>query len=283
MKTNFTLLLLFVSMVVSSCGDKAKMTKLGDQKDSLALVVAMKDSIINDAFINIDEISTSLSQIAQRENLVTKQSSSEITPTTKEQINENIAAISDLLEKNRLSIKRLNATAAKLKAANVEIDGLQKLVASLQQQLVDKNAQIEEMAEQLKALNIEVAALTNSVRGLEENKAELEGDVAQKTEELNTVHYIVGNEKVLIEEKILDKQGGSKVLGDGADFSKFTKGDRRQIERINIAGKKVKVVSSHPQSSYMLVMGAKNMVEELVITDKDAFWKNSRVLVVSYK
>lgn len=270
-------------MTVVSCGQKAKVAQLDSQKDSLSLVVAQKDSIINDAFINIDEISSALSQIAQRENLVSKQSASEITPTTKEQINENIAAISELLEKNRLSIKRLNATAAKLKAANVEIDGLHKLVESLQKQLLDKNAQIEEMAQQLKALNIEVASLTNSVRGLEENKASLEGDVAQKTTEINTIHYIVGNEKMLIQEKILDKQGGSKVIGNDADFSKFTAADRRDLERINIAGKKVKVISSHPQSSYMLVMGAKNMVEELVITDKDAFWKNSRVLVISYK
>ena len=55
------------------------------------------------------------------------------------------------------------------------------------------------------------------------------------------------------------------------------------MERIPIGKAKVKIVTAHPENSYMLVKGAKDVVEELVITDKDAFWKNSKMLVISHK
>lgn len=282
---NILISALFIALL-SSCGHKAEVAKLDSQNDSLSMVVAMKDSIINEAFINIDEIASSLNQISEREKLVTKQSSGEITASTKEQINENIAAISDLLQKNRAALRKLSATSAKLKAANVQIAGLQTLVASLEKQLAEKNSQIESMAEQLKALNIEVSGLVASVKNLESNKAELEQTVSDQTEQINNVYYVVGLEKDLMDKGVIDKQGGigrTSVVGANADLSNFKKGDLRNIERITIGAKKVKLVTAHPQNSYMLVMGGKNMVEELVITDRASFWKNSKILIISHK
>lgn len=286
MKNLHIIFSLIAIAILSSCGNKAEVEKLDSQKDSLSMVVAMKDSIINEAFINIDEIASSLNQIAEREKLVTKQSSGEITASTKEQINENIAAISELLIKNQKAINKLAATSAKLKAANVQIAGLQNLVASLKEQLAEKNSQIESLAEQLKALNIEVTGLVASVKNLESNKAELEQTVSEQTEQLNNVYYVVGLEKDLMDLEVIDKQGvigRTSVVGANSDLKHFTKGDLRNIERISIGAKKVKIVTSHPQNSYMLVMGGKNMVEELVITDRDSFWKNSKILIISHK
>lgn len=280
------ILSIVVASMMSSCGNQAEMEKLGSQKDSLSVVVAMKDSIINDAFININDIASTLNQITEREKLVTKQTSGDLNKTTKQQISENIAAISELLEKNRAAIGRLQASSAKLKQANVQIEGLQQLVASLQQQLLDKDAQIEALAEQIKALNIQVADLGTSVKNLEQDKSKLEGTVSEQTQQLNTVYYIVGNEKKLMKSEIIDKQGfigRTRVAGANADLTEFTKSDLRTLERIAVGGKKVKIVTNHPQNSYMLVMGSKGVVEEIVITDKNEFWKNSKILIVSYK
>ncbi|MFT5902220.1 MAG: hypothetical protein ACI9LA_001428, partial [Bacteroidia bacterium] len=45
-------------------------------------------------------------------------------------------------------------------------------------------------------------------------------------------------------------------------------------------GKKPELVTSHPKHTYEFVMGEKNQVEKLVIDDPDAFWQNSKVLVI---
>lgn len=282
---NLLLALAAISMFVS-CGPSAEQVKLESTKDSLMVEVKAKDSIINEAFINISEIATTLSQITERERIVTKQAAGEITKTTKEQIADNISQISDLLERNRQTIARLQASTSKLKAANVQIDGLQKLVASLEEQLAAKDVQLGQLAEQIRALNIEVKSLSSSVANLQQDKSKLETTVADQTQQINTVYYIVGEEKSLKEQNIIDKKGfiGRTIKqGSNNDMTAFTKGDLRNIDRIPVNGKKATLVSSHPENSYMMVMGNKNFVEELVITDKNEFWKNSKILIISYK
>ena len=55
------------------------------------------------------------------------------------------------------------------------------------------------------------------------------------------------------------------------------------IERIPIGKNRVRIVTIHPETSYILIKGDNNQIEELVITDKDAFWQNSRMLVISHR
>lgn len=276
-----------MAVIFASCGNKEQVAQLNSSKDSLSNVVLMKDSIINEAFLDINEIATTLDQITEREKLVTKQASGEITKTTKEQISENITAIAELLQKNREAISRLSSSTAKLKEANVQIEGLKKLVASLQQQLTDKNVQIEALAEQVKKLNIEIADLNTAVSGLRQDKDKLENTVSEQTTQLNTVYYIVASEKELMDKKIIDKKGfiaRTKVAGSNAnDMEFFTKGDLREIEKLPINQKKATIISAHPADSYMLIMGGKNITEDIVITDKAKFWQNSKVLIISYK
>lgn len=278
-----------VATLFASCGPKSeKPDATALANDSLSQVIAAKDSIINDAFNSIGEIAANINQIAEREKLVTRQTSAggELTKPVREQIAENITAISELLDKNRATIARLQVSAKKLKEANVKIDALQTLIAQLQEQLDQKNAQLAALTDQVKALKIEVEALGHTVSNLESDKTELQGTVADQDAKLHTVYYIVASDKELVAKDIVDKKGfigRTRVVSDNASMADFTKADDRTVERIPIGKAKVKIVTSHPEKSYMLVKGAKDVVEELVITDKDAFWKNSKMLVVSHK
>lgn len=283
------LILTAVAIALASCGPKSeKPDATALANDSLAQVIAAKDSIINDAFNSIGEIAANINRIAEREKLVTRQTSAggELTKPVREQIAENIAAIGELLDKNRATIARLQVSAEKLKAANVKIDALQTLIAQLQEQLDEKNAQLAALTDQVKALKVEVEALGHTVSNLENDKSELQGTVADQDARLHTVYYIVGSDKDLVAKDIVDKKGfigRTRVVSDNASMSDFTKADDRTVERIPIGKTKVKIVTSHPENSYLLVKGSKDVVEELVITDKDAFWKNSKMLVISYK
>lgn len=286
MKQILTIAALVAVMLFGSCGHKAEIEAASSKNDSLQMVVNAKDSILNDAFGNIEEIATALSQITEREKIVASTSAGEINKTAKERIAENISAISDLLQKNRAAISRLSASAKQLKEANVKIAALESLVASLQKQLEDKDAQIQEMATKLENLKIEIAELKGLNETLSGKNNQLESTVTEQTEELNTVYWTVGQEKALVKSGVIDKKGfigRTAVLKNVSNMDDFTKGDLRNVERIAIGKKGVKIISSHPADSYVLVMGDKNITEELVISDKDAFWKTSKVLVVSYR
>lgn len=282
------LILAAAAALFAACGTGNKPNPMAQANDSLAQVITLKDSIINDAFNSISEIAANINQITEREKLVTTQTSAggELTKPAKEQIADNITAISELLDKNRATIARLQASTKKLKDANVKIDALQTLVAQLQEQLNQKDAQLASLTDQVRALKIEVESLGHTVSNLEGDKTELQGTVAEQDAAIHTVYYIIGNDKELVKKDIVDKKGfigRTRVVSDNASMTDFTKADDRNVERIPVGKAKVRIVTSHPENSYMLVKGAKDVIEELVITDKDAFWKNSKMLVISYK
>lgn len=279
-----------VATLVDACGPKqnAKPDPLVVANDSLSQVIAAKDSIINDAFNSIGEIAASIDRIAEHERLVTAAAASgtELSKPMKERVAENITAISELLDKNRAAIARLQVSADKLKEARVQIGGLERLITQLQEQLDQKNTQLASLTDQVKAMKVEIAALGHTVTNLEQDKTELQGAVAEQDAQLHTVYYIVGKEKELLDDQIIDKKGfigRTRVMNDQAKLDDFTAADDRVIERIPIGKNRVRIVTIHPETSYILIKGDNNQIEELVITDKDAFWQNSRMLVISHR
>ncbi|WP_297624646.1 hypothetical protein [uncultured Rikenella sp.] len=279
-----------VATLVAACGPKqnAKPDPLVVANDSLSQVIAAKDSIINDAFNSIGEIAASIDRIAEHERLVTAAAASgtELSKPMKERVAENITAISELLDKNRAAIARLQVSADKLKEARVQIGGLERLITQLQEQLDQKNTQLASLTDQVKAMKVEIAALGHTVTNLEQDKTELQGAVAEQDAQLHTVYYIVGKEKELLDDQIIDKKGfigRTRVMNDQAKLDDFTAADDRVIERIPIGKNRVRIVTIHPETSYILIKGDNNQIEELVITDKDAFWQNSRMLVISHR
>ncbi len=278
---------LFFAAQMVACGPNADTLKAQGEADSLGLVVAQKDSILNEAFTDIELIASTLNEIATKQNIVVQSSASgEITKTKKAQIMDNINSINELLDKNKKALSNLNATAKKLKEANVKIASLESLIESLQAQVESKDAQIADLLKQIEKLNIAVADLQRRTNELQGDKAELESTITSQEDELNTVYYVIGKEKELVEKGLIDKKGFitiKRTLKNTDDLTQFTKGDRRSLERIAIGGKGVKVITSHPDGSYTLVEGAKRVIDEIVISDHKAFWRNGNFLVISYR
>lgn len=276
---------LMIAMSLSSCGYKAKLEAATAKSDSLTMALNKNNEIFNETFVDIKQIETTLAQISAREKIVTSDSNGEITQDVKKRISENIAAIDELLKKNRTLISHLSASAQKLKAANINIASLDSLVISLQEQLRQKNEVLAQMSTNLNNLKIEITELKGLNDTLSEQKEVLESTVAIQTVDLNTVYWTMDAEKELKNRGIIDKKGligRTLVLSDIANLDSFSKGDMRNIERISIDKKGVKIVSSHPEGSYELVKADRNRISELIIKDKTAFWKTSKLLVISY-
>lgn len=274
------------AIAFTSCVSKQVAVQAESQRDSLAVLVSEKDSLINAVFSDINAISENLAMIKSRENLITVAGDTEGVRRPVEEINNDIAAIDRLLQENKSKIASLQRSAAQLRKANLRIDGLEKMIGDLNQQLADKTSEVAQLRENLAQMGIQVENLTEEVA---EQKSEVENLSSEKVElqnQLNTVYYIVGSEKELRDAQIINKQGfigRTLTVGKTANLDSFTVADSRLLTEIPVGHKKATVVSSHPEDSYELVLGADKCVEKLLITDPARFWESSKILIVSYK
>ena len=255
------------------------------QNDSLQYVVSNKDSIINDALLTISDIAVSLNEIKRKEGLVVSQA--EVGKVPKEQIKADLNDIAAILKEKNEQLKRLEKATGQLSKANVEIEGLQKLVAEMTRQVKEKDATIASMLKNIDNLKEEIAKLNTEIVSAEQENQNLTQNLEQTTNDLNTAYYIAGEEKFLLESGILIKKGAigrTLAVNPDLDKSKLTKIDIRNVDRIEIKGKKVEIIGSFPTSSYSLEEGeGKKEINALLIQDKEAYWKNDKILVISYK
>lgn len=277
---------LAVMVAFTSCVSKQVAVDAENQRDSMAMVVTSKDSLINAVFTDINAISENLALIKSRENLITVSDSAEAGRRPVEEINNDIAAIDRLLQENKAKIASLQYTASKLRKANLHIAALEKTIADLNSQLGDKRAEVEQLREKLAKMGVEVQNLTVEVAQQSAQVENLSGEKTQLENQLNTVYYIIGSEKELREAQIINKQGfigRTLTVNKSGNIESFTKADSRLLSEIAIGHKKVTIVSAQPEGSYELVMDADKVVTKLVITDANRFWEASKILVISYK
>mgnify|MGYP005808040285 FL=1 len=277
----------FVAALLFSCGGKKKaINDLTLRTDSLQYVINNRDSIINDALVSLSDISATLNDIKRQEGIVVN--NAELGKADKEQIREDLEAIAALLKEKRQALARLEKSSALLKEANVNIEGLQKLVEELTKQVEERDQTIAVMLGNIDDLKAEVEKLNLDIEAANEVNAKISSDLEQTTNDLNTAYYIVGTEKSLIQEGILVKRGTvnrTLVLNPEMDLSKLTKIDIRSVDRIEVKGKRAEVIGGFPVSSYTLEEGEndRKFVDALLINDKDAFWRNGKVLVIAYR
>ena len=278
-------LLLFFSCV--DRGQQKISEQLQMRNDSLALVVAAKDSLISDVFSSMSEIADNLNLIKVRENIIsTNLNNNEIGKEPRTQINEDIREIDLLLQRNRQSITQLKQSADQLKKANIKIASLEQLIAGLTTQVETSNEEIKVLKRELNWKNVEIVELNTEVTELSHEKSKLEGEVKSKGDLLSTAYYIVGSQKELLSREIIYKSGfigRTLKINENRSLDTFTQVDTRTFDEVIIGKKNMEIVSSHPGGSYELVMDDKGTCSSLVIIDKQAFWEYSKVLVISYK
>ena len=285
---------ILIALTLTCCVSKRSADKLANDRDSLSMVVAEKDSIINDIFFSLNQISDNLATIKSREHIInTSVANDEIRKQSTVQINDDIQAIDELLQQNRATIARLQRSADELKRANTRIAGLDKLIARLNGQVEARDSEIVVLKDNLRKmdvkveeLNTNVASLSGTVSELTGDKARLEGEAKESSDRLNTAYYIVGPQKELLGKEIVYKSGfiGRTLrVNENRSLDAFTRIDVRNFHEVIIGQKNVTVVTTHPAGSYEMVTDSKGVVTSLVIKDKTHFWEYSKVLIVSYK
>jgi len=276
-------LLLLIPVFVASCGREAKKKaeELQARNDSLMTQTMQKDEAINEFVRSINDIQSTLDTIKMKENVInlSTERGGELKQTAKDQIKTDIQTIYNMMLKNKDQLAKLTR---KLKAANMKVDELQKMVTRLEKDIATKSAEIEDLRANLAKMNIKFEAATLKIDTLSKTVnqqgqkiTDQTQTIASQEEALNTAYYVIGTSKDL-------KKNGVVKKGDVlADFNKelFTKIDIRKTTEISILSKKAKILSSHPSTSYKFT-GDKKVIQSLQILDYKAFWSNSKYLVI---
>ncbi len=278
-----------ILVLLVSCQQK-KLDRLQYVQDSIRQVEAEKDSTVFGFVSTMNEIQQNLDSIRQIEEFVKLQtvSGSELSPDARRSILDDIKLIHQLLQKNKDLVARLQH---ELESSKHNITGLQKTILYLNKQVEEKDAHIGQLTTELAKLHQNIKGLSSKVKMAEANASEKEQLIAEKDlelmqqeAELNTAYYVFGTLKELIENGVIEKEGGVLGVGRSLKFRKdfnpdvFTPVDIREMTEISLLAKKVKIVSTHPAESFELTGEVK--VESLVIKDVQQFWQTSKYLVI---
>lgn len=280
----YQILIPIVLLSLSAC-NQGELDKAAHEKDSLISVINEREALNNEFISSFNEVERNLDSVAAKQHIISISTNlhSDLKRNQKEHINGQIVAINNLMEENR---KKLTQLTRKLKSSTNRNIQLEKTIATLNTQLINKYIELTALNEALYALNGEVSSLQTSIDTLTLQSAMKSQTIASETAELHTAYYVVGKTKELQKAKLIDKTGGllgmgrTAKLNENFDNNKFIRIDYTQTTSIAINSDDAKIVSSHPSDSYTLEKD-KKMTRNLLITNPEKFWSISKYLVVA--
>ncbi len=285
MKRLFVLAALVAPMFITSCNN-SELQRLQQENDSLRSVAITGGVKIDDYFAAFNSIQENLNSIKEKEQIISlRTGNGEVDGRAADQINDDIAAIYELMNKNKQTIKDLNT---KLNQSGLKNKEMAKTIQLLTEQMESKDKEVTALKSQLERMNVivedldaKVAALDSTLNEAQQVNEEQSELISSQDAALNAVYYVLGSKKELISHGVVSKDGMFKPLkiGDSFDKSYFTQVDLRSLSSINLNVKKATLLSSHPTSSYKLVERG-NLTEKIEITDPVAFWERSKFLVI---
>jgi len=276
-------------LLTASCVENSGKYKAAiAQRDSLEQVKQDLDSSYNQTLVVLNDIENGFSEINQKESeMKVNLKGVEGTTTNRRQlIAAQMTEIKEGIEQNKAKIAELRRLAAKKGKANTMLAGT---IKRLQSQMDEKTAQIQTLQTELEQKNIKITELSSTVDNQSKNIAEQQNVMdQQKTtirgqeKDINTVWYCVATSKKLKEAMIVSNSGlfqPKKVMSNNFDNKAFTAIDLRNITSIATDSKSIKIITSHPQSSYNLETGDDKKIT-IKITNSSKFWSVSKYLVV---
>ncbi len=276
--------LIAMTMMMFSCNIVTERER--QLRDSLAMlqsIMSFKDSVQMDYDNTLKSIQQNIAAIKEREKLLST-AEYESGRAPKDEIEADIARINDLLQENKKKVADLTA---RLKKANLDNKDFEYKMQVLQDQLAMQNAEVDKLTAILQAKDVEIeqwkelnTKLSNSVDSVSRVASVAFDDIAKLTDDKNTAFYIVGTKSDLKAKGITETSGlfSRKVSGD-VDNSLFTKVNWTEISSIPTHCKRIKLISTHDENSYVEEKDDEGYIT-IRIKNKEAFWKMSKFLVV---
>ena len=287
-------ILLAAATLFSSCKsveESDEYRQLLSRVDSLNRANKQLKANYNETLDMLNEIESGFNEISAAENslIALNLENQGDTVTRKDLMLNQVDKIKDKIAEQQNKIDNLQAQLSKSNAKNKTLTAT---IARMQQELDEKTAIINDLQRtvsdqraRINELDNAVANLEKNVAGLQEQSANQQLRIKSQDADMNAVHYICGTEDELIEWHLFEKKGlfdSGKLLdlsNTDADFKTF---DRRRVKVVPTNGKRIKLLTNHPDGSYS-IEPQDDGTESIVITDIDNFWSISRFLVVRVK
>lgn len=255
--------------------------------DSLSNVSLAQNSELENVLADINDISAGMQSLREAEHILALESAetNQAGNKTKQQLNRlktDIQAISDAIGNYKEQIKKLEGKNSKQSAE------FKKLIAGLNEELEVRSQRIAEITAQLAEKDKQLAVKTQQITDLNQNVETLDKEtksqkmtIAEQDQTIHLANYLLGSRKELKDAQVISRQGifCPPIVSSQAQKADFTQIDIREMKSIPLNDKKAKVLSVHPADSYTLEAGEDgNLV--LKISDENAFWKQTKYLVV---
>lgn len=287
--TKFYALIAALALLTASCVENSGKYKAAvAQRDSIAIEKQVLDSNFTQTITLLNDIESGFKVISENE----KQVQLNLKGVEGKSLNQRelivaqMSAIKASMEQNKAKIAELrNLEAKKRKANGLLTDANSKLtetITRLEGKMAEQGAQIQTLQTELAQKNIVIDELNTTVN-LQQNELEKQQTtINEQVTDKNTVWYCVATSKKLKAAKIITDAGlfqSQKLMKNDFDRTYFTQVDLRNVSLIATNSTSVKILSSHPQSSYHLVTGTDKKIT-ISITDPSSFWSVSKYLVV---
>jgi flavin-binding protein dodecin len=285
----FAALMVVASAVFFASCDNKK----ADESDieQAALIGTSRDSLENALITTLDEINQNLDNIRNKQGLVAHSNGSE-SISKKQEILTNIQTINLLLEENQVKLADLEVQAKTLgneksvmariaKQTKDRIHKQEDEINNLKELLAQEFYKVEDLSRRLSLNEASNDSLIRKRETLEQHNSKLDL-------ELNRAWFIYGTHRELKAKELLESEGGIIGLGKKDVLSNtfykhrsaFTEVDVRETLNIPILGKKPKLITFHPKTSYELLDLKDTEYSNIKIINAEEFWSASKYLMV---
>ena len=268
------------------------------QVQQISGVSAAKDSLFRDLAETtklLADINTELANVSSRkkavEPVVSPESQLSASPSDRALV---LKKVKDLTVRLRSSESRLAASQRRIKTMTGENDSLKVVLADFQTTIDGLRAMVDGQKTSIANLESELNTTKAQVTTLTQEKTVLQDTVSALTTRENTVYYVAGTKRELIDRGIIKEVGGTRFLlvtrtgetlkaGENLDPSVFTAIDRRQTSEIPLprADKQYKIITNQNIAFANVAAEAKGKIRgSLQITNPESFWTNSKFLIL---
>lgn len=281
-------ILLSVSILVScGQGNKTEVERLKAENDSLHNAKVMLEQEVNDYFSTLNTVQQNIEKIKSAQNVISVKPLSENTPIdVRNKVAEDMTYLNEMIRSNQEELDNLRS---KLKRSSFKLDDVERTLAQLTKQLNEESAKVARLQSQIlqkdsviTKLDIVVDSLGKNVEDLAQQNEAKKGVIKEQEQAIHAAWYAIGSKKELKDNKIVTSDGlfsAQKVLQSDFNKNYFVKVDARATRSIPLySASKVKVLTTHPRTSYTLEKENDNYM--LVITNPTEFWSVSKYLVV---
>jgi hypothetical protein len=204
--------------------------------------------------------------------------------STRAKLSGEIGTIRTAIRENLAKLARLERDR---KASGQKMASLQGLIDELKRSLEEKGTTIATLEKRVMELDEKVRSQEGDLLAKDTIIREKDEAIEARTRQLNTAFVAVAGKKVLKQKGVVQKKGS--ILGLGGAWQETGKFDPDVFRVIDVTSEaelaipapaaKVKILPGHPAESYRIVSGGP-ATSMLKVTDRDAFWRDSRYLVV---